>query len=51
MYLSVSALCALDVQKHCGLGKSVCFFCIAFILYRKCLRTFTTAQQHLRRFP
>jgi hypothetical protein len=24
---------------------------MAFIVYRKCLRTFTAAQQHLRRFP
>ena len=35
----------------CELSKSACFFRMAFIVYRKCLRTFTAAQQHLRRFP
>jgi len=37
--------------ERCELSKSACFFRMAFIVYRKCLRTFTAAQQHLRRFP
>lgn len=39
------------IHQHCGLGKSACFFRMTFIVYRKCLRTFIAAQQHLRRFP